>query len=64
MAERLAKLQKCFDESKEYIDCQFVTGSAAEVDCIFSKAKFVFSSDRRAMTPRLFEALIFLKHNE
>ncbi len=35
-------------------DCNFILGSVAEVERVFSFAKYVLSDNRRCMTPQLF----------
>lgn len=64
MAERLAKRRELASESSEFIDSTFVLDTAAEVERLFSTAKYILTVGRRAMTPQLFEALIYLKYNE
>ncbi len=45
-------------------DRNFILGSVAEVERVFSFAKYVLSDSRRCMTPpTFFEALMFLKIN-
>jgi uncharacterized protein YcbK (DUF882 family) len=47
----------------DYIDCRNFYGSAADVERLWSVAAYILTNQRRAMTPQLFEALIFLKTN-
>lgn len=63
MAERLAKRRKIASEASGYMDSRFILGSAAEIERLFSSAKHILTVGRRAMTPQLFEALIYLKYN-
>ncbi len=50
-------------KTSNYIDCNFILGSVAEVERVFSFAKYVLSDNRRCMTPQPFQALMFLKIN-
>ncbi len=61
MAERLAQWRRkeAPSSSDEFIDCDFIPGSVAEVERLWSLAKYVLMDHRRQMTPRLFEALVF-----
>lgn len=63
MAERLAKRKKEDNSTSCYIDASFVFGSLAEVERLWSIAKYILSDHRQLMTPQIFEALIFLKCN-
>ncbi len=38
--------------------------SVAEVERLFSMAKYVMAENRQSLTPQLFEAIMFLKFNE
>ena len=62
MEQRLAKRRK-LRSSAEYMDAKFLLGSSAEVERVFSAGKLVLSQNRKAMSPQLFEALIFLVYN-
>ena len=46
-----------------YMNVDFICGSAAEVERLWSIAKHILSSTRSRMTPHLLQALIFLKVN-
>lgn len=50
--------------SSEYVNLDFVLGSAAEVERLWSLAKYVLTNQRKSMTPLMFEAFMFLKINE
>ena len=63
MSEQLAKRRKVNLLNEEYIDSSFNLGSAAEVERMFSIGGNILSNGRRAMTPQVFEALVFLKLN-
>ena len=61
MSERLAKRRKVNFLKEEYIYSSFILGSAAEVERVFSIGGNILSNGRRAMSPQVFEALVFLK---
>ena len=58
--------RKSDDISQGYDDCMdHVIGSAAEVERLWSIARFILTTNRTRMTPVLFEALLFLRaHRE
>jgi hypothetical protein len=64
MQERLRRMNDRGNEKSRYVDCDFIFGSAAEVERLWSVADFILRDQRKAMTPQLFEALIFLKVNK
>ena len=47
-----------------YINVDFICGSAAEVERLWSIAKYILSNTRSRLTPNLFQALMFLKINQ
>ncbi len=57
----MAKRRTRDEETSTYIDWNLSLGSVAEVERVFSFAKYVLCDNRRCMTPQLFEALMFLK---
>ncbi len=59
MAERMAKKRRVIIED-EYQNLNFIFGSAAKVERLFSMASFVLTRSRKRMTPQLFEAILFL----
>ncbi len=61
ISERLAKRRKVGHGTESYINCDFILGSVAEVERLFSMAKYVMAENRRSLTPQLFEAIMFLK---
>ena len=66
MKERLKKRKAGELESTNalpYINADFICGSAAEVERLWSIAKHILTNSRARMTPHLFEALFFLKIN-
>lgn len=48
----------------QYMNCDFVLGSAAEVERVWSHAELILRKARYSMTPYLFESLLFLKINK
>ncbi len=64
ITERIAKKRKKNREGSAYIGCNFILGSVAEVERVWSIAKYVLSEQRRGMTPQMFEAIMFLRYNE
>ena len=46
-----------------YQNVDYICGSAAEVERLWSLCKYILTNTRSRMTPNLFEALIFLKVN-
>jgi hypothetical protein len=65
MNEKIAKRKR--DEADtgndEYVDVSWVLGSAAEVERLWSVAKYILTETRRQMDPAMFETIIFLKIN-
>ena len=45
-------------------NCDFIIGSAVQVERLWSKCNSILRDNRKAMTPILFEILIFLKSNK
>lgn len=64
MKKKLAKLPKVVIQYKRYIDCDFILGSAAHVERLWSIAKYILTCQRSVMTPQVFEAILFLRENE
>ena len=63
MADCLAKRENVFAEGNPYHDCRFILGSAAEIERVFSVAIRILVDRRHAVTPQVYEPLIFLKCN-
>eukprot|EP00171_Calliarthron_tuberculosum_P002072 IDg2072t1 len=63
MEERLEKRQKV-SRISDYINCDFVLGSIAESERVWSICKYVLSDHRCSLTPQLFEAIIYLRYND
>ena len=66
MLIRVCGKRKSDDISQGYDDCMdHVIGSAAEVERLWSIARYILTTNRTRMTPVLFEALLFLRaHRE
>jgi hypothetical protein len=52
------------DRKSKYKNVDFILGSAAEVERLWSSCKHVFTAHRSTLTPVFFEAIMFLKHNQ
>ena len=66
MKERMKKRKAgVMDNMKvsPYVNVDFICGSAAEVERLWSIVKHILSNSRSRMTPHLFQALIYLKIN-
>ena len=50
-------------QASPYINVDYICGSAAEVERLWSLCKYILTNTRSRMTPNLFEALVFLKVN-
>ncbi len=50
----MAKSRKTDEETRNYIDYNFILGPVAEEERVFSLAKYVLSENRRGMTPQIF----------
>ena len=59
------KRKLCDSEAvSKYIDCGFIMGSAAIVESLWSEQDNLLANKRRkGMTPRMVEAILFLKKN-
>lgn len=62
MDERLNKRRK-IDKNCQYRSADFVLGSSAEVERIWSTAKYILSDTRSKLKLLMFEAIMFLKNN-
>ena len=51
-------------QSRYLTDLTWVSPTTVEVERLFSLCKRIMTVDRRRMTPRIFEAVVFLKQNE
>lgn len=52
------------EKAPRYRNCDFILGSAAEVERLWSISKHILCDNRKTLTPILFEALLFLKVNK
>ena len=64
ITERMATKCRVCTKKENHINCNFIVGSVAKVERLWSIGKLVCTSSRRRMTPQLFEALLFLRENE
>ena len=66
MSDRIKRLKEDTGAAlsvNPYHDCSFIFCSSAEVERLWSKALYIYSQERRRMTPLLFEAILYLKEN-
>lgn len=67
MAEQLKQISESNKRQRtetEYINADFILGSAAEVERLWSICKYILTNQRKSLTPLMFEALTFLKVNK
>jgi len=57
--ERLSKKRKTLSSAADYINCDFIHCSAAEVERLWSLCDEILVDDRKKMTPQLLECLFF-----
>ncbi len=63
--ENITKKRRELDEkSNKYIDANFICGSVAKVERLWSQARYLLQDHRKASTPMLAEAILFLKLNK
>jgi hypothetical protein len=48
------------DSIGKYINCDFILGSAAEIERVWSQGELILRRARMGITPMLFETLLFL----
>jgi hypothetical protein len=60
----LEKKEQVGKTESPYVNCNFVYGSTAEVERLWSTASYILRKQRRRMTPQLFESILFLRYNE
>jgi len=65
LEDRLTGRKRKHDEHDEfsYMNADFILGSVAEVERLWSICQFILSDTRSRLEPQLFEALVFLKVN-
>ena len=51
------------EDTQDCVNLDFVVGSAAEIERVWSMANYILVKERTSMSPIMFEALIFLKFN-
>ncbi|KAI0562409.1 Ribonuclease H-like protein [Gracilaria domingensis] len=64
IAARLAKERKVVMKKEKYMNCEFILSSVAEVERLWGIAKNLLTDNRKSMTPKMFEAIEFLKQNK
>lgn len=57
------KKRKVVGGTKKYINTRFILGSSAEMERVWSIAKYVLPDNRKLMDPIIFESILFLKVN-
>jgi hypothetical protein len=57
------KRQRMSADQEKYINCDYIIGSVAEVERLWSMAKYVLQDHRSSLSPMHLEALLFLKLN-
>ena len=63
--ENVARRYGPNQEDLRYVNCDFIFGSCAEVERLWSIAKFILTDERKGkMSPVVFEAILYLKMNE
>ena len=50
-------------QHSEYYNADFILSSVAEVERLWSIARYILVDQQKEMTPQMFEALLFLKVN-
>ena len=62
--ERLRQRQRQRENPSGYMNCDFILGSAAEVERVWSIATTVLTDEQKNTSPLMLEALLFLRVNE
>ena len=62
--KRRKTLEACNNIESRYINLDFILGSVAEVERLWSTAYYILVKNRQKMSPVVFEAIVFLKINE
>ena len=60
---KLSALKESVDTNGNYINCDFIQGTAVENESIWSMATIILCNNRAGMTPVWFETILFLKYN-
>ena len=61
--ERLRRRKRQRENPSGYRNCDFILGSAAEVERLWSIATNVLTDERKKMSPLMLEAVLFLRVN-
>ena len=61
--ERLRQRKRQRDNPSGYMNCDFILGSAAEVERLWSIATNVLTDERKKTSPLMLEAVLFLRVN-
>ena len=61
--EQQTQTSDVVEDTSDCVNLDFVVGSAAEIERVWSMANFILVKERNSMSPIMFEALIFLKFN-
>ena len=61
---KLSQLKESVDTNGNYINCDFIQGTAVENESIWSIATNILCNNRAGMTPTWFETILFLKYNQ
>eukprot|EP00171_Calliarthron_tuberculosum_P005814 IDg5814t1 len=65
MASRINRLKrKRITQEEEYMNCNFILGSVAEIERLWSIAGKIRAVDRKLMSHIVFDAILFLKMNQ
>jgi len=63
IAEIIKKKKRKVQATSQYINLDFILGSTALIERLFSTAGHISSDDRQRLTPYLLEPILFLKVN-
>lgn len=63
IGERLVKRRRKEPIKESYVNCDFILGSVAKKEGLWSNAKYISRDSRSRLSPQMFEALLFLKEN-
>ena len=61
--DTIARKKRRYEMKNEYINCDFIQGSTAEIERVWSVSKHIMKHTRKSMEPLMFEAILFLKFN-
>lgn len=64
MAQRIALgKRKRMEKTESYLNCDFILGSVAEIERLWSVARNILTDNRKDLTPLVFESVLFLNIN-